>query len=76
MSRFKTYKVICEPKKHITDLKLELNPTRHHKGKIDYNWNTTISTSIPKQLNYNLFELIFKSIGFNNKLITVFITMG
>lgn len=55
MSRFKTYKVICEPKKHITDLKLELNPTRHHKGKIDYNWNSTISTSIPKQLNYNLF---------------------
>lgn len=37
MSRFKTYDVICEPKKHITDLKLELNPTRHHKGKIDYN---------------------------------------
>lgn len=26
MSRFKTYKVICELKKHITDLKLELNP--------------------------------------------------
>lgn len=37
MSRFKTYKVIYVPKKYITDLKLELNPPRHHKGKIDYN---------------------------------------
>lgn len=37
MSRFKTYKVIYGLKKYITDLKLELNPPRHHKGKIDYN---------------------------------------
>lgn len=76
MSRFKTYNVICEPKKHITDLKLELNPTRHHKGKIDYYRNIEIFHSIPKQLNYNLFELIFKSIGFHNNFKTVFITMG
>lgn len=33
MSRFKTYKVICELKKHITDLKLELNPQDTIKGK-------------------------------------------
>ena len=67
MSSFKDIKSNMASK-HITDLKnARINPHRHHKGKIDYKWIASISKSTPIQLNYNLFLLIFKSIGFNNK---------